>query len=114
MFLEGQIIEFLDDDQLKVGYVRKQERDRLQVVDPRGRHISIAGDRVVVVHQKASEDGFPGYARELSEKIQNRQIEMDVELLWDSLGGDQREFTSAELATLFFSESSPESVSAVF
>ena len=114
MFLEGQIIEFLDDDQLKVGYVRKQERDRLQVVDPRGRHISIAGDRVVVVHQKTSEDGFPGFARELSEKIQNRQVEMDVELLWDSLGGDQREFTSAELATLFFSESSPEAVSAVF
>jgi exoribonuclease-2 len=114
MFLEGQIIEFLDDDQLKVGYVRKQERDRLQVVDPRGRHISIPGDRVVVVHQKTSEDGFPGFARELSEKIQSRQVEMDVELLWDSLGGDQREFTSAELATLFFSESSPEAVSAVF
>ena len=114
MFLEGQIIEFLDDDQLKVGYVRKQERDRLQVVDPRGRHISIAGDRVVVVHQKTSEEGFPGFARELSEKIQNRQVEMDVELLWDSLGGNQREFTSAELATLFFSESSPEAVSAVF
>ena len=56
MFLEGQIIEFLDDDQLKVGYVRKQERDRLQVVDPRGRHLSIAGDRVVVIHQKTSED----------------------------------------------------------
>ena len=114
MFLEGQIIEFLDDDQLKVGYVRKQEHDRLQVVDPRGRHISIAGDRVVVVHQKTSEDVFPGFARALSEKIQNRQGEMDVELLWDSLGGDQREFTSAELAALFFSESSPEAVSAVF
>src|SRR6188768_1016652 len=114
MFLEGQIIEFLDDDQLKVGYVRKQERDRLQVIDPRGRHISIAGDRVVVVHQKSSEDGFPGFARELSEKIQSRQVEIDVELLWDSLGGNQREFTPAELASLYFSESSPEAISAVF
>jgi exoribonuclease II len=114
MFLEGQIIEFLDDDQLKVGYVRKQERDRLQVVDPRGRHISVAGDRVVVVHQKTSEDDFPGYSRELSEKIQSRQVEIDVELIWESLGGNQREFTSAELASLFFSESSPEAVSAVF
>jgi exoribonuclease-2 len=114
MFLEGQIIEFLDDDQLKLGYVRKQEHDRLQVVDPRGRHISVAGDRVVVVHQKTSEDVFPGFARALSEKIQSRQVEMDVELLWDSLGGNQREFTSAELAALFYSESSPEAVSAVF
>ena len=114
MFLEGQIIEFLDDDQLKVGYVRKQERDRLQVIDPRGRHTRIAGDHVVVVHQKTSEDDFPGFARELADRIQNRQVEMDVELLWDSLGGSQREYTSMELAALFFSESSPESVSAVF
>jgi len=114
MFLEGQIIEFLDNDQLKVGYVRKQEHDRLQVVDPRGRHISIGGDRVVVVHQKTSEDGFPGFARELSEKVHHRQTEMDVELLWESLGGDQREFSPVELATLFYSESSPDAVSAVF
>src|SRR6186713_209893 len=112
MFVEGQIIEFLDDDQLKVGYVRKQERDRLHVIDPRGRQTRIAGDRVVVVHQKTSEDDFPGFARELGARIQNRQVDMDVELLWDSLGGSQREYTSAELATLFFSESTPESVSA--
>jgi hypothetical protein len=39
MFLEGQIIEFLDADQLRPGYVRKQERERLQVIDPRGRHL---------------------------------------------------------------------------
>lgn len=114
MFLEGQIIEFLDNDQLKVGYVRKQEHDRLQVVDPRGRHISIAGDRVVVVHQKTSEEGFPGIARDLSEKIYNRQSDMDVQLLWESLGGDTREFTPAELASLFYSDSTTDAVSAVF
>lgn len=114
MFLEGQIIEFLDNDELKVGYVRKQEHDRLQVIDPRGRHISIGGDRVVVVHQKTSEDGFPGMAREISERIQSRQIEMDVELLWESLGGDTREFTPSELAGLFYSESAADAVSAVF
>ncbi len=114
MFLEGQIIEFLDNDQLKVGYVRKQEHDRLQIVDPRGRHVSISGDRVVVIHRKSSEDGFPSIAKELTEKVQNRQDEVDVELLWESLSGTQREFTSTELASLFFSDSSPDAVSAVF
>lgn len=114
MFLEGQIIEFLDNDQLKVGYVRKQEHDRLQIVDPRGRHVSISGDRVVVIHRKSSEDGFPTIAKELTEKVQSRQDEVDVELLWESLSGSQREFTSSELATLFFSDSSPDAVSAVF
>ena len=114
MFLEGHIIEFLDDDRLKVGFVRRQEHDRLQVVDPRGRHISVSADRVVVVHSRSSEDSFPGYARELSEKVQLRQTEMDVELLWESLNGNLREFTTTELATMFFSESSPETASAVF
>jgi len=114
MFLEGHIIEFLDDDRLKVGFVRRQEHDRLQVVDPRGRHISVSADRVVVVHSRSSEDSFHGYARELSEKVQLRQTEMDVELLWESLNGNLREFTTAELATIFFSESSPETASAVF
>src|SRR5205085_10717956 len=114
MFLEGQIIEFLDNDELKVGYVRKQEHDRLQILDPRGRHVSINGDRVVVTHRKSSEDVFQSHAKELSQNVQQRQSEVDVELLWESLSGVQREFTSAELAHLFFSETSPEAVSAVF
>jgi len=90
MFLENQIIEYLDDDQLKVGFVRKQEHDRLQVVDPRGRQTSIPGDRVVVIHQKTGENQFPAMARELSERVRVRQEEMDVELLWESVGGKQR------------------------
>jgi len=114
MFLENQIIEYLDDDQLKVGFVRKQEHDRLQVVDPRGRQTSIPGDRVVVIHQKTGENQFPAMARELSERVRVRQEEMDVELLWESVGGKQREFTPAELAALFYSEPSPEAVSAIF
>src|SRR5687768_16207971 len=114
MFLEGQIIEFLDADQLRPGYVRKQERDRLQVIDPRGRNLSMNGDRVVIVHGQASEHEFPTVARGILEKVQERKAEVDVQLLWESLGGTQREFGSIELADLFFSESSPEAASAVF
>ena len=43
-----------------------------------------------------------------------RQSEVDVELLWQSLGGKQREMESAELAELFFAETTPEAESAVF
>jgi exoribonuclease II len=114
MFLEGQIIEFLDVDQLKPGYVRKQERDRLQVIDPRGRHLSMNGDRVVVVHAPSGESEFPGMVRGIMERVQSRQSEVDVELLWQSLGGVQREFLPTELAEIFFSESSPEAASAIF
>ena len=114
MSLEGKIIEFLDSDQLRVAYVRKEERDRLHVVDPRGRNLSVSSDRVVVVHRGASEDEFPGIARDLSERVVARQREVDVELLWQSLDGRQRELPPTELAKLFFAEATPETASAMF
>jgi exoribonuclease-2 len=114
MFLEGQIIEFLDADQLRPGYVRKQERDRLQVIDPRGRHVSVNGDRVAIVHCPVSENEFPGLAKRILERVHERQIEVDVELLWESLGNGAREYQPLELAEIFFSESTPETASAVF
>jgi len=114
MFLEGQIIEFLDADQLKPGYVRKQERDRLQIIDPRGRHLSVNGDRVAVVHCSTSESEFPKVAKGILGKVHARQAEVDIALLWESIGNSVREFESPELAELFFSESTPEATSAVF
>jgi exoribonuclease-2 len=114
MSLEGRIIEFLDSDELRIAYVRKQERDRLHVVDPRGRNLSVNGDRVVIIHRSAEEDNFPALARQISEKIAARQSEVDVELLWQSVGNTHRELESAELAELFFAEGSSEAASAVF
>src|SRR5947207_2326665 len=108
MTLEGKIVEFLDADTLRIGYVRKQERDRLHVVDPRGRNLSVNGDHVVVVHRPAPEGEFPAIAREITEKVAARQSEVDVELLWQSLGGSQHEMEPAELAELFFAEITPE------
>jgi exoribonuclease-2 len=113
MSLEGRIIEFLDSDELRVAYVRKQERDRLHVIDPRGRNLSVNGDRVVIVHRPADEDSFPAIARQIAEKVAARQHEVDVELLWQSIG-NTREMESSELAELFFAEGSPEAASAVF
>ena len=114
MSLEGRIIEFTDAEQLRIGYVRKQERDKLHVVDPRGRNLSVGGDRVVIVHRPAAEADFPALARQISEKVAARQSEVDVELLWQSLGGRQRELDPGELAEMFFAENSPETASAVF
>jgi len=114
MFLEGQIIEFLDADQLKPGYVRKQERDRLQVIDPRGRHLSVNGDRVAIVHCPVPEGDFPRTARTILDRVQARQSEVDIALLWETIGNIGGEFQPLELAELFFSESTPEATSAVF
>jgi exoribonuclease-2 len=68
----------------------------------------------VVVHRGAPEGEFPAIARQISDKVSARQSEVDVELLWQSLGGSQREMEPAELAELFFAEDTPEATSAVF
>jgi exoribonuclease II len=114
MSLEGRIIEFLDSDELRLAYVRKEERDRLHLIDPRGRNLSVSGDRVVVIHQPTSESEFPAAARQISEKVAALQSEVDIELLWQSVGSSSRELESAELAELFFGENAPETSSAVF
>jgi exoribonuclease II len=114
MSLEGRIIEFLDADQLRVGYVRRQDHDRLHLIDPRGRNLTVHDDRVVVIHRPVPEIEFPAIARQIADNVQARQSEVDVELLWQSLGGSQREMEPGELAELFFTESSPEATSAVF
>jgi exoribonuclease-2 len=114
MSLEGRIIEFLDAEQLRVAYVRRQDHDRLHVVDPRGRNLSVNGDRVVIVHRPVPEDEFPTIARQISDMVSARQSEVDIELLWQSVGESQREMEPAELAELFFAENTPEATSAVF
>jgi exoribonuclease-2 len=114
MSLEGRIIEFLDADQLRVGYVRRQDHDRLHLVDPRGRNLTVPDDRVVVIHRPVPEVEFPAIARQIADNVQARQSEVDVELLWQSLAGSQREMEPGELAQLFFTEASPEATSAVF
>src|SRR5688572_25096259 len=114
MFLEGQIIEFLDADQLRSGYVRKQERDRLMVIDPRGRHLSVSGDRVAIVHGPVTESDFPRMAKSIQNRVQERLVEVDIPLLWESLGNNSREYNAAELAELFFSAAAPEAASTVF
>src|SRR5215470_6057080 len=114
MSLEGRIIEFLDAEQLRVGYVRRQDHDRLHLIDPRGRNLNVSDDRVVVVHRPAAESDFPTVARQIADQISARQSEVDVELLWQTLGGSQREVEPAELAELFFAEDTPEARSAVF
>lgn len=114
MSLEGRIVEFLDAEQLRVGYVRKQERDRLHVIDPRGRNVSIHDDRVVIVHRSANEDEFPALARQIADRVAAHQSQIDVELLWQSVNGTGRDLQSAELAELFFAETTPETASAIF
>ena len=73
MEMEGHIIEFIDSGSLRVGYVRKQERSRLQIIDRRGRQSSALSSRVVIVHLRIREDQFSEKAVELLEEVEERR-----------------------------------------
>src|SRR5579871_386390 len=114
MSMEGRIIEFIDADNLKLGYVRRQEHEKLHVVDIRGRNLSVSGDRVLAVHRACAENDFPAIAKNISEKVAQRRAEVDVELLWQSLDHAEVPLQPAQLGKMFFSEENPETTSAVF
>src|SRR5262249_39750069 len=82
--------------------------------DPRGRHLSVNGDRVAIVHGPAHEGDFPKAVRSILDKVHNLQSEVDIALLWESLGNSAREFQPQELAEIFFSQATPQTASAIF
>ena len=114
MELEGRIVEFLDSGTLRVGYVRKHDRSRVQIVDRRGRQSSVASPRVAIVHQAVSETEFPEAARLLLEQVEEYRSEIDVELLWESVNSEAREFSLRELAEAYFGETSAAAEAALF
>ena len=114
MELDGHIVEFLESGALRLGYVRRREQRKIQVIDPRGRESSVPVSRVVVVHAAVSEAEFRGTAESIQERIETLCTDIDVELLWESVQTESREFDSMELAESYFGASSPESQSAIF
>src|SRR2546428_11921838 len=69
---------------------------------------------VSVIHRPEAEGESPIVAGKIEDKVGPRQSEVDVELLWQSLGTKHQEMEPAELAELFFAETTPEAKSAVF
>ncbi len=114
MELDGHIVEFLESGALRLGYVRRRGQRKLQVIDPRGRESSVPVSRVVVVHSAVPEEAFRGTAESIQERIDTICADIDVELLWESVHTESREFDPIELAESYFGVASPESQSAIF
>lgn len=114
MELDGHIVEFVDSGALRVGYVRKREHRRVQIVDQRGRESSVHPSKVIVVHQSASEDQFPQAASGILAAVEERAGEIDLELLWDSVRADEAPLTLAELTEQYFGTVSAELESAMY
>ena len=114
MELDGHIVEFLESGALRLGYVRKREQRKMQVIDQRSRQSSVPMSRVVIVHPAVPEDEFKRTAESIRRRIDAICSEIDVELLWESVQTEPKEFDTEELSESYFGHSSPESQSAVF
>ncbi len=114
MELDGHIVEFVDSGALRIGHVRKSEHRRLRIVDRRGRESSVPRSKVLVVHGRAPEDGFPKAADTMLEAAVERAAAIDVELLWNAVREGRPDTTLDELTAQYFGRSAPELQSAMF
>ena len=101
------IVELLSGDRLDLRLVREQDRKKLLVEDRKGRRSSVAADKVYFTHTAASLDA-------LATRLEELTREVDVPLLWESLGDDDSAQEAAGLAQLYFDDDSPDHGSAVF
>ncbi len=101
------IVELLSGDRLDLRLVKGQDRKKLMVEDRKGRRSSVSADKVFFSHSAQSLDALAARLEELTGEV-------DVPLLWESLGEDQEAHEAADLALLYFDDDSPAHSSAVF
>lgn len=101
---EGQVVEFLDEETPRLGLVLKVGRERWHLLDERGRENSVSPMRVYLVHElkPVSREDFLPLLEALRAQIEARRREIELELLWESLRGKEREYTLPELAEHYF------------
>ncbi len=105
---EGRIVEFLDGEQPQLGLVLKAGRERIRLVDERGREESVSATRIYLVHRlrPAEREDFLRLVEVLRGQIETRRQEVDLELLWESVREQEREYALSELAAHYFGTAS--------
>jgi len=105
---EGRIVEFLDEETPQLGLVLKAGKERVHLLDERGREGSVSAARIYLVHAvKPTERGaLPQLIETLRAQIEARRREIDLDLLWEGVRGEEREYALAELTAQYFGTAS--------
>jgi len=113
-FSAGDVVEFFDSGSLKLGLVRGENRNRLQILDQNGRERSIPLKQITVKHDAFRSDraAFSAHAAELTREIERLQDEVDSELLWESVHSSSN-IALSTLSEIYFGETSPVRESAI-
>ena len=112
---EHQLVDYFSSNAIKLGFITRRQRDKLQVTDENGRGERVPERRVIALHGSAAA-GDAGALRRIRERIEQRLAEIDTDLLWEALldGADGDDSLSLEdAAREYFGESGPVERSAV-
>ena len=100
----GTIVEYLDQGRLKAGLVTREQERHLGVVDSAGHERMVPRDLVLMRHPErhAVRETLAAALAELEQERAALAAELDLELLWEVAEEQNRSFSAAELADLFF------------
>lgn len=100
----GSLIEFLDEGRLKPGLVVREQANHVTVLDAGGRERSIARDLIMVRHpeHKVTRDNLAAAVATLQAEHTQLAAGLDLNLLWEVVREQGRNFSAEELAELFF------------
>jgi exoribonuclease-2 len=104
----GTIVEYLDQGRLKAGLVTREQERHLGVVDAAGHEKMVPRDLVLMRHpeRRADRETVAEVIAELQRERAELAAELDLELLWEVAEEQNRTFSAAELAELFFGKRS--------
>ena len=102
--LSGMVIEYLDQGRLKAGLVTREQERHLAVIDSTGHERMIPRDLVLMRHpdRHADRETLAATLAELEQERAALAAELDLELLWEVAEEQNRSFSAADLADLFF------------
>jgi exoribonuclease II len=100
----GALVEYLDEGKLCAGFVLREQARNLAIIDGRGRERLVPRDLVMVRYgdHKTDRDGATEAIAALGQERAALAAELDLELLWQVVHEQGRNFTAPELAELFF------------
>jgi exoribonuclease II len=98
------IVEYLEQGRLRPVLVVREQDDKLVVLDASGREKSVARELVLIRHpeRKAQRGNLAEVLAALEAERAQLAAELDLHLLWEVVREQNRAFTAAELAELFF------------
>jgi exoribonuclease-2 len=112
----GDVVEYLDEGRLRPALVVREQGAQLAITEAGGRERTIARDLVLLRHPelKTSRENLAETLTVLGDERTRLAAELDLNLLWEIVHEQGRNFSADELAELFFGRRSATATSAMF